>query len=204
MTDEKDTDVTENYSDQSAPTPQTRVLGDPKEMVEKGEDFSSEASVVEETPQVAETPEELKQKLNDVEDKMLRIAAEYDNYRKRTARQQDELIKSANDRLFSELIDVIDNFERALQHAKEDSAAGAILAGTEMIYNQLLALLAKNGVTPIDAIGKPFDPQLHEAMLQVSSDSYSEGIVATELAKGYQQGTRVIRHSKVGVSRGKA
>jgi molecular chaperone GrpE len=159
---------------------------------------------VEETPQIAETPEELKQKLNDVEDRMLRIAAEYENYRKRTARQQDELVKSANDRVFSELIEVIDNFERALQHAKEDSAAGAILAGTEMIYNQLLALLAKNGVTPIDAIGKPFDPQLHEAMLQVESDTYGEGTVATELAKGYQQGTRVIRHSKVGVSRGKA
>jgi molecular chaperone GrpE len=204
MNDEKDTDVTESFSDQSAPTPLKRVLGDPKEMVEKGEDFSSEANVVEETVQAPETTELLKQKLNDAEDRMLRVAAEYENYRKRMARQQDELLKTANDRLFGELIEVVDNFERALQHAKEESNAGAILAGTEMIYNQLISLLTKNGVSPIDALGKPFDPQLHEAMMQVDSDKYSDGIVAVELGKGYQQGNRVIRHSKVGVSRGKA
>ena len=203
MNDEKDTDVTESFSDQSAPTPLKRVLGDPKEMVEKGEDFSSEANVVEETVQAPETLELLKQKLNDAEDRMLRVAAEYENYRKRMARQQEELIKSANDRLFGELIEVVDNFERALQHAKEESNASAILAGTEMIYNQLISLLTKNGVNPIDALGKPFDPQLHEAMMQVDSDKYSDGIVAVELGKGYQQGNRVIRHSKVGVSRGK-
>ena len=204
MSNEKDTDVTDSFSDQSAPTPQQRVLGDPKDMVEKGEDFSSEADVVEETVQTPETPEELKQKLNDAEDRMLRVAAEYENYRKRMARQQDELVKSANDRLFGELIEVIDNFERALQHAKEDSSTSAILTGTEMIYNQLMALLAKNGVTPIDALGKPLDPQFHEAMMQVDSDQCPDGVVAVELAKGYQQGNRVIRHSKVGVSRGKA
>ncbi|MBK7141116.1 MAG: nucleotide exchange factor GrpE [bacterium] len=203
MSDEKDTDLTENFSGQGEPTPKQRVLGDPAEMVEKGEDFSSESDLVEEAGQLLDTPDELKAKVAELEDKLLRMAAEHDNYRKRMARQQDELIRAANDRVFSELLEVMDNFERALQHAKEDASPNAVLTGTEMIYGQLISLLTKHGITPIEAIGKPFDPQLHEAMMQTSSDEYPEGTVALEMGKGYQQGSRVIRHSKVGVSKGK-
>lgn len=203
MAEDKETDLSDNFSSDGEHTPKQRVLGDPADMLEKGDDFSSEAEPVEESTTAPETPEELKLKLAEAEDRTLRVAAEYDNYRKRMARQQEELIRSANDRLFVELLDVLDNFERALQHAKEDGSSGAILTGTEMIYGQLTALLAKYGITPIDAIGKPFDPQFHEAMMQTASESYPDGTVALELGKGYQQGGRVIRHSKVGVSKGK-
>lgn len=203
MAEEKDTDLTDDFSSSREFTPKQRVLGDPAEMVEKGEDFSSESERVEETASANETPEELRAKIADLEDRMLRIAAEYENYRKRMARQQDELVRAANDRIFAELLEIVDNFERALQHAKEDTGAQAILTGTEMIYGQLTNLLSKHGITPIDALGKPFDPQFHEAMMQTTSDLYPEGTVALEMGKGYQQGSRVLRHSKVGVSTGK-
>ncbi len=203
MAEEKDTDLTDDFSSEAEHTPKQRVLGDPAEMVEKGEDFSSESEHVDETAPSNETPEELKAKITDLEDRMLRNAAEFDNYRKRMARQQDELVRAANDRIFAELLEIVDNFERALQHAKEDTSAQAILTGTEMIYGQLTNLLAKHGITPIDALGKPFDPQYHEAMMQTTSDKYPDGTVALEMGKGYQQGNRVLRHSKVGVSKGK-
>lgn len=205
MANDNYTDVTDNFS---ANTPEkspadAKGVSRSEEAVEKRDDFSSEADPAEEQAQSEETVESLREKYSELEDRMLRLAADYDNYRKRMARQQEEIIRNANDRVFSELIEIVDNFERALQHAKEDTNASAILTGTEMIYNQLLGLLAKHDIKPIDALGKPFDPQLHEAMLQVDSDKYPEGTVALETGKGYQQGSRVIRHSKVGVSKGK-
>lgn len=206
MANDNYTDVTDSFSADAQGQPRPRAAGasGTEEAVEKRDDFSSEAEPVEEQAQSEDTVESLREKYNDLEDRYLRHVADFDNYRKRIVRQQDEAIRNANDRLFSELIGVVDNFERALQHAKEDTNPSAILTGTEMIYNQLLSLLKKYDVQPIEALGKPFDPQLHEAMMQVDSDQYPEGTVALEMGKGYQQGNRVIRHSKVGVSRGKS
>lgn len=203
MAQDNDAEVTDNFSAEAQDRSHPQANVKPEDAVQKRDDFSSEAEPVEEQMQSEETVESLQQKYNDLEDRMLRMAADYDNYRKRMARQMDEMTRSANDRVFGELIEVIDNFERALQHAKEDAEPSAILAGTEMIYNQLVGLLSKYDIKPIEAVGKPFDPQLHEAMMQVEGDEYPEGTVALEMGKGYQQGNRVIRHSKVGVSSGK-
>jgi molecular chaperone GrpE len=157
-----------------------------------------------EEPQTEE--DALKAKVAELEDRLLRTMADFDNFKKRSARQYEDIIASANDRLLTELLDIVDNFERALEHADNNrgSSADGLAEGTKLIYNQIRDLLARYNVTPIEAVGKTFDPNFHDAMMQVDSDEYEEGIVAVEISKGYRRGERVLRHSKVGVSRGPA
>jgi molecular chaperone GrpE len=137
-------------------------------------------------------------------ERFLRLAAEFDNYKKRTAREFEDIIKRANVRLLRELVDIVDNFERALSVEAEDQTHQAYRQGVELIYNQLSGLLNKEGVTPIEAVGKPFDPHYHEAVMQTESEEYDEGVVAQEIQKGYRIGDKVLRHSRVVVSRGKS
>jgi molecular chaperone GrpE len=164
-----------------------------------------------ETPDVADTgevsaeeaeAERLQARIDELEDQLLRIAADFENYRKRTARQYEQQVKQANERLLSDLLEIVDNFERALSTENGENAPESFRKGVEMIFIQLTTLLTKYEVTPIDAVGQPFDPNLHEAVMQVDSDEYSEGMVALEVSKGYMLGDKVLRHSKVGVSRG--
>jgi len=147
--------------------------------------------------------EKLTNRVAELEDKLLRSAAEFDNYKKRIARSYDDMIRSARDRIFSELLDIIDNFERAL-NIDEKASFESLQEGTRLIFNQMTGLLEKHNIRPIEALGKAFDPNLHEALMQIPSEEYDEGIVALEISKGYSQDKRVIRHSKVGVSSGVA
>lgn len=147
--------------------------------------------------------DKLRREVADLEDKLLRTVAEFENYKKRLARQYDDMVRSANDSLIMEFLEVIDNFERALNHDDNNTTLEAFRKGTELIFNQMLNLLTKYDITPIEAVGQPFDPNLHDAMLQINTDEFDEGIVAVEMARGYRQGPRVIRHSRVGVSTGK-
>ena len=177
---------------------------------EETQEVKDETTVAEENERPREEVEELseeeklRQRVDELEDKLLRTAAEFDNYKKRTVRRYDEMIRSAADNVLLELLGVIDNFERALEHSKDDTDSGALRQGTEMIYNQMRGLLTKYSITEIEAIGQPFDPALHDAMMQVDTDEYDEGVVALEMSKGYLCGDRVLRHSKVGVSSGKS
>lgn len=161
------------------------------EPVAKSNDFSAES---------AELGAE--EKIAKLEDRLLRTVAEFDNFKKRTANQYAQMTRSANEKLLFELLEVIDNFERALQHNNGDADSESIRKGTELIYNQLLGILNKYDVTPIESVGQPFDPNLHEAMMQTPSEEYDEGCVAMEIGKGYMLGDRVLRHSKVAVSTG--
>ncbi|UCD63363.1 MAG: nucleotide exchange factor GrpE [Candidatus Zixiibacteriota bacterium] len=147
--------------------------------------------------------ETLQNQIAELEDKLLRTAAEFENFRKRTARQHEMTVRAANDGLIVELLEVVDNFERALNHTENNTEFEAFHQGTELILSQMMNLLKKYDVTPIESVGQPFDPNLHEAVMQVESDQYGEGIVAMEMVKGYRQGERVLRHAKVGVSSGK-
>ncbi len=207
--------MTSNMSDKNMPDADDRIeieVTEPtpippgtkiEDGVEKGEDFSSDLDPVEETVQLVEelTPQA---RIAELEDRLLRTAAEFDNYRKRTARQFEDVTRAANDRLLIELLDIVDNFDRARQHTDGKVDPDSLRKGMDLIYNQFQTLLSKNDVAPIEALGKKFDPQVHDAMMQIDSDKYPEGIVALELGKGYQQGNRVLRHSKVGVSKGKS
>lgn len=159
-----------------------------------------------------DTKEELKEELTDqevlearvaeLEDKLLRAAAEFENYKKRLARQRDDLMQAITDLSLIDILDVVDNFERAF--GQENSDTESFHNGMELIFNQLKELLNKKNVKPIEAIGQKFDPVLHDAMLRLASDDFKEGYVAMEMNKGYRIGNRVLRHSKVGVSTGKS
>lgn len=164
---------------------------------------ASETESAEQAPEPTEE-EKLRARVAELEDKHLRTIAEFENYRKRQARQYEELVRTANDRVLIDLLEIVDNLERALDHAGKSEGNDGIRSGTEMILNQMKALLARYDVTPVESLGHSFDPNLHEALMQVDSDEYEEGMVAVEITRGYKRGDRVLRHARVGVSTGKA
>ena len=173
----------------------------PKDAVTESENSSDAAVETKTAPELTEE-EKLTAQVTELEDRLLRSAAEFDNFKKRTARRFEEIVRSANDRILLQLLDVVDNFERAFDHGDDQADLEGYREGMKLIYEQLTTLLDKHEVSPIDAVGKPFDPNLHEAVMQTESDEYPEGTVAIEMSKGYRQGGRILRHSKVGVSAG--
>ena len=140
----------------------------------------------------------------ELEDRLLRLAAEFDNYRKRTNKEFSYLVKNANEKLILQLLDTLDNFQRALDSAKTSSDYENFHKGVELIYTHMKDILAKEGLKEIDAVGKPFDPNFHEAVTQAASDEYDEGMVMEEISKGYLLNDRLLRASKVVVSKGKS
>jgi molecular chaperone GrpE len=133
-------------------------------------------------------------------DRYLRAAAEFDNARKRTAREREEYTRYANESLLRELLPVLDNFERALQAARGEPAATAVTAGVELTQRELLRVLEKFGVTPFPAVGQPFDPERHEAIARVPAQGRPEGTVVDETARGYLLNGRVLRPAMVTVA----
>lgn len=130
-----------------------------------------------------------------------RTRADFENYRRRTQRERLDLINRANERLFLELLPVLDNLERALQVDGEPTAA-AIIEGVELIHRQFLEILRREGVTPIEAQGEPFNPKIHEAVLQVEDCAAEAGTVVEEVQRGYMLHDRVLRPSLVKVAKG--
>ena len=151
---------------------------------------------------LAEVEKEYQDKIKQMEDRFLRLAAEFDNYKKRTARQFEDIIKTANERLIVQLLDVADNFHRALEAARNSSDYDSLRKGTELIWQHLEDILKKEGLEKIEALGKEFDPQVHDAMMQIESEEHPEGTVALEVSPGYKLSGKIIRHSKVAVSKG--
>lgn len=197
MADDKEIEV--NFSESDKPTDDESPKATDKPEADTDETNGDDES--ESAPELTEE-ERLTEQVAKLEDQLLRAAAEFDNYKKRTARRFEQIVQSGLDQILLELLAVIDNFERALAPNGEQEDPNAHREGMSLIYEQLKTLLGKYDLTPIEAVGKPFDPNLHEAMMQTDSDEYPEGTVAIEIAKGYRQGDRVLRHSKVGVSKG--
>jgi len=141
----------------------------------------------------------LQKERDDLKDQLLRSRAEFANYQKRARQQADADRLYAIGDLARDLLDAIDNLERATG-ALQSSASEGITSGLEMVQKQLLATLAKYGVEPITALGQHFDPNLHDALMQQPSAEHPEGAVVAELGKGYRIHDRVLRPSKVAVS----
>jgi molecular chaperone GrpE len=150
----------------------------------------------------APVPDELAQargERDDYYDRLLRQAAEFDNYRKRTERERREMAHYAAGDVLEALLPVVDDFERALQVEAGPDAA-AYRKGVELIYKQLQDLLARRGVTPIEAVGKPFDPQFHQAITYEPSPGRAEGEVLEVVRRGYMLGDRLLRPAMVKVA----
>lgn len=136
---------------------------------------------------------------DDYKDQVLRARAEFANYQKRAKQQADADRAYAVGSLAKDILDPLDNLVRAIEHLRGSGAEG-ITSGLEMVHRQLLEVLAKHGVEPIEAMGQPFDPNLHEALIQQPTADHPEGTVVNELSKGYRIRDRVLRPSKVAVS----
>ncbi len=137
-------------------------------------------------------------------DLALRSQADFENYKKRCAREKEEAIKYANNSLLQRLVAIIDNFELGLAAAKEQGQQSPIYSGMVLVQKQLNDLLAENGLQPIEAEGKPFDPNLHEAIAHEPSDQVPEGTVLRQVSRGYRIKDRLLRPAKVVVSSGPA
>ena len=136
-----------------------------------------------------------------LEDKVKRQMAEFDNFRKRTAKEKEQMFSMGEKNVIEKMLPVVDNFERGLAAVPENEKDSAIVSGMEMVYKQLMKQLEDLGVKPIEAVGKEFDPNFHNAVMQVESDEFETGIVAQEFQKGYTYHDMVVRHSMVGVVR---
>ena len=143
----------------------------------------------------------MQERLKEADDKYLRLAAEFDNFRKRTARQFEELSQAGRIHVITRLLGVLDNFQRALEAAANTSNHDSLLEGMQLVYKSFCDILSKEGLEPIEAVGKPFDPNVHDALMQLESDEYTEGTVVQEMVKGYKFGDKILRHSRVAVSK---
>ena len=141
----------------------------------------------------------LRDKITSLEDKVKRQMAEFDNFRKRTTKEKEQMFSMGEKSVIEKMLPVVDNFERGLAAVPEAEKGGALASGMEMIYKQMMKQLEDLGVKPIEAVGKEFDPNFHNAVMQVASEEYESGYVAQEFLKGYTYHDTVIRHSMVGV-----
>lgn len=141
----------------------------------------------------------LKEKIEELEDRVKRQMAEFDNFRKRTEKEKTAMFETGAKSVIEKILPVVDNFERGLAAIPESEKGGAFAQGMEMIYKQLLTELEAIDVKPIEAVGQEFNPEFHNAVMQVESEEYESGIIAQELQKGYTYRDSVVRHSMVAV-----
>ena len=159
--------------------------------VEVAEDANTaEASTIE---KLKKQLEEKTQLSNENYDRFLRMQAEFDNFRKRTAKEREDLYCMSLEKIVTELLPIVDNMERALCIFKSNCLDSSYIDGVDMIQKQLLAILEKSGLKEIDAVGMEFDPNLHHAVMQVAGDAEEENMVKEVLQKGYFLGSKVIR-----------
>lgn len=150
------------------------------------------------TDNVTEELEVLKNKYNELNDSHLRLMAEFDNYRKRTLREKSDLIKNGGESALTQLLPVVDDFERALQNIRTAEDLEAVEEGVELIYSKFIAYLSQQGVKSIETIGKPFDTELFEAVAIIpAQEADMKGKVLDCVQTGYTLYEKVIRHSKV-------
>lgn len=160
-------------------------------------DNSEEAAGEDEILKKNKKIEELTEQLSAEKDKYLRVAAEYDNFRRRSLKDKEDAADKAKSAVIIEFLGVIDNFERALA---SESADESFRKGVEMIYNQYIEILKKQGVEEIEAMDKPFDPNIHSAVTQVTDENLGENVVCQVFQKGYIMNGKVIRHAMVAVA----
>ena len=141
----------------------------------------------------------LKEKIDELEDKVKRQMAEFDNFRKRTEKEKTAMFETGARSVIEKILPVVDNFERGFSSIPEEEKGTSFAAGMEMVYKQLMTELEKMDVKPIPAVGEEFDPNLHNAVMQVESEEYETGVIAQELQKGYSYRGTVVRHSMVAV-----
>ena len=165
---------------------------------DKETEKSEDAGKKEKAPEKKKDPKD--EKIDELNDKLRRSMAEFDNYRKRTDKEKSAMYEIGAKDVIEKILPIVDNFERGLNTIPEDAKGTAFAEGMEKIYKQFVKTLDDLGVKPIEAVGKPFDPNFHNAVMHVDDESLGENIVAEELQKGYMYRDSVVRHSMVKVA----
>lgn len=146
----------------------------------------------------AAAEEKLAAQLTEINDKYLRLYAEFDNYKRRTAKERLELLQSAGKDVIAELLPVADDFERALKAMDQSAEGSALTEGIKLVYQKMMKILNQKGLKEMGSIGQPFDPELHEAITNIPAPSDDlKGKVIDEIEKGYYLNDRVLRYAKV-------
>ncbi|MDQ0254342.1 molecular chaperone GrpE [Evansella vedderi] len=153
-----------------------------------------------ETKEESDPVNELEQKLEETTNRLLRVQADYDNFRRRTRLEKEADAKYRSQQLAEELLPALDNFERALMITPEAEETKNLLKGMEMVYRQIKDALNREGIEVIETVGQVFDPHVHQAVMQVETDEYEKNVVVEELQKGYKLKDRVIRPAMVKVN----
>ena len=154
---------------------------------------------VEDQPEEKPETDDRDAKIEELNSRYLRLMAEFDNYRKRTEKEKASQFNDGQAKVLTSILNVVDSFERGMQTVPEEKRDDPVFQGMDKIYKQLMKTLTDLGVEPINAEGKPFDLQLHNAVMQVENDELEENTVAAELQKGYTFKGNVLRHSMVSV-----
>ena len=155
-----------------------------------------------EEPPAKEQPAESPPPEPDWKDRYARTMADFDNFRKRTARDREDLVKFAASDVLKDILPTVDNLARALEEAK-DKADDPFVTGVKLVYDGLLKALAEHGATPLDSVGEPFDANFHEALAQLPSEDVEEGHVINEVKRGWMLNGKLLRAAQVVVSSGK-
>jgi len=166
-----------------------------------------ECSPMEDTGAVDELQSALAEKaekVKELNDKYLRLAAEFDNYKRLAQRDQRDQIRFGNEQLLKELLPVVDNLERAIKSSREGGSSDVLIQGVDLTLKQLTGALTRFHVTPVEAVGQPFDPATHQAVTSVASEKVPKQHVVDELQRGYLLHDRILRAAMVSVSAGRA
>ena len=174
---------------------------DPAEDVPEGEGQKSwaEKRAAKKQARLNKKEEAFKEQIAQLEDRVKRQMAEFENFRKRTDREKQAMFEMGAKSVIEKMLPIVDNFERGLATVPEENMEDPFVDGMNRVYKQLLTELDNIGVKPIEAVGREFDPNLHNAVMQVASEEYESGVVAQELQKGYTYRDSVVRHSMVAV-----
>lgn len=178
-----------------------------QDQTSRGEADAAEVETAEEKPkkksflgkEKKEKTNKLQEKVDELEDRVKRQMAEFDNFRKRSEKEKSAMFETGAKSVVEKILPVVDNFERGLAALSEEEMKQPFAEGMNMVYKQLITELEKLEVKPIEAVGCEFNPELHNAVMQVESEEYESGMIAQELQKGYTYRDSVVRHSMVAV-----
>lgn len=188
--------------EKTKPEEQESVVEETEESVQ-AEETKESAETTEEVQEETETtakPDKKDQKVQELNDKLMRTIAEFDNFRKRSEKEKSTMFEFGAKDIIEKILPVLDNFERGLGSISEEEKGSAFAQGIEQIYKQFVSVLEDAGVKVIETVGKEFDPNLHNAVMHVEDDAFGENIIAEEFQKGYMYKESVVRHSMVKVA----
>ncbi|MDE6635709.1 MAG: nucleotide exchange factor GrpE [Lachnospiraceae bacterium] len=196
----KEKDIGTQEKEQAGKDKETASEANEAEVSGDGKDDGAREKTKKSSKKEKEKKDKKDQKIDELNDRLMRLMAEYDNYRKRTEKEKSLMFEMGAKSIVEKIIPVIDNFERGFATVSDADKDNPFVMGMDKVYSQFVTSMEEAGVTAIDAVGKEFDPNIHNAVMHVDDDSLGDNIVAEELQKGYMYKDSVVRYSMVKVA----